>query len=268
LAKAALNLAAFMPLGFLAALARPNDQFYAARPARPWFALAVPALVEVLQIFVYSRSSSAGDVVTGMVGVYFGWRIGLALLRRSAGAQSAQSFLTAYPVLFTGFVIWLLTVVYVFWNPFDFTTDPTRFASDPEDFAVVGFRRLHLAPFADYYWGSKYNALDQFARKALSFLPLGVVVALSLRNLFSRAAGVWTVLLAFAVAVPLEIGRYFLPTRTPSTTDVIIACAGAWLGFWIAQRFRVVTWAESALYGWIDLPQGSNSRLRPTVSRW
>jgi VanZ family protein len=147
------------------------------------------------------------------------------------------------------FLVWLGVVAYVYWRPFNFTTDPSQFGTDRDEFQDFGFRRLTLAPFVDYYWGSKYNALDQFVRKALAFLPLGGFIALSLRDLYRRGVACWTVLTAILIATGLEVGRYFLPSRSPSTTDILIACGGAWVGFEIVRQFRVLFWAESTLYG-------------------
>jgi glycopeptide antibiotics resistance protein len=252
LSKAALNLACFLPLGFLCGIARPRDLDADARPGFPWAALATPALVESLQYFVYSRTCDAADVITGMVGILVGWRMGRRLSASIQFAPMALKKLSTaigrlLPLLF---LVWLATVVYVYWRPFNFTTDPSQFGTDRDELQDFGFRRLTLAPFVDYYWGSKYNALDQFVRKALAFLPLGILIALSLRDLYRRGVAYWTVLIAFVIATGLEVGRYFLPSRSPSTTDIMIACGGAWVGFQIMQRFRVLFWAESALYGW------------------
>jgi VanZ family protein len=259
LVKAALNLVCFFPLGFLQAWAQRRENVDRLR-SFPWVMLAVPIIVELLQLFVYSRVCDVADVLTGALGVYCGWRLG----KKARSAFKAAPTATMHPGNALGalgvplFVAWLITVVYLYWRPFDFTADPSRFETDRHSFHLYGFRRLTLAPFADYYWGSKYNALDQFARKALSFVPLGILGALSLQNLYKRRAAAWMLLTAFAIALVLEGGRYFLPSRSPSTTDVLIACAGAWLGFWLTRRFRVVLWAETALYGW----------MRPSSRRW
>src|SRR4029079_12589831 len=97
-------------------------------------------------------------------------------------------------------------IVYIYWHPFDFTLDPARFAADSEEFPVFGLRRMSLAPFVDYYWGSKYDALDLFIRKGMSFLPAGVLVALSARTVFQPAAARFAVGIALAIASMLEVG--------------------------------------------------------------
>jgi VanZ family protein len=252
--KGALNLTCFLPVGFLQALARRRGVASVSQPILPWAALATPLLVELLQLFVYSRACDVADILTGMVGVYAGWRLGKIFRRADRARPTAIAPRDLYRGALVSllFLTWFAMVVYLFWRPFDFTTDPAQFATDRHSFHLYGFRRLDLAPFADYYWGSKYNALDQFVRKALSFMPLGVLMALSIRDLYRRRAIAGMLLVAFAIAIFLEAGRYFLPSHSPSSTDVLIACAGAWFGFWLTQRFRVVLWAETALFGWMQ----------------
>lgn len=247
--KVGLNLACFFPLGFLLALSRRPGTPAGQRWASLGPMLAAPALVECMQLFVYSRTCDATDILTGMAGVYAGWRLGLAFVaaQRSAPSTSARPAPSRAALLLPLFLGWLGLVVYVYWRPFDFSSDPAQFAADREELPAYGFRRFPLAPFVDYYWGNKYNALDQFGRKALSFLPLGVLAAASSKDLYWRGAATRVLLVAFAIAVVLEAGRYFLPSHSPSTTDVLIAGTGAWIGFRLTHRVREAIWADRAL---------------------
>jgi len=250
--KAALNFIAFVPMGLLPTLAgkrqgRPGD-----RSHRPGAFLAGPVLVEVLQLFVYSRAFDATDILTGMAGVWGGWRLA------QPGPFGRLARWTARPRLGImgplAWLAWLAAIVYVHWHPFDFTLDPSRFAADSEEFAAYGLRRMTFAPFVDYYWGSKYNALDQFVRKGLSFLPAGVLVGLSARTVFQPAAARTAVVTALVTAVVLQVGRYFLPSHSPSVTDVLIACAGAWLGFRFTQFVRSILWADTVFTTFRTIP--------------
>jgi len=244
-------MACFLPLGFLLALARRRDSGMCERRLLMGAALLAPGSIELLQLFVYSRSFDLADIVTGAVGVLVGWRLGQFVMGRDQrGVAMVRSALASKSFVLAMFVGWLVAVVYVYWRPFEFTADPSRFTSDPEEFTTYGIRRMALAPFADYYFGSKYNALDQFFRKALSFAPLGVLTAVSSKELYPRNQPRRLLLAALAIALILEAGRYFLPTHNPSTTDVIIACAGAWCSFQVTRLLRVTLWADAALYGW------------------
>jgi VanZ family protein len=256
LARAALSLACFLPIGLLRGLVRSRAT--SPRPTTLGVVLAAPALVELLQLFVYSRTFHATDVFAGMAGVYAGWRLGRAVrttlrtspevLVRGSGAGRGL-----WPLLVVG---WLGAVIYLYWQPFDFTADPARFTTDPDDFSRYGFRRLVLAPFADCYWSSKYNALDLFVRKALLFMPLGVFAALSQHDVYRHGLAVRLLLTTLAVAAVLEGGRYFLPSHSPSVTDLLLACAGAWLGYRLTQHIRATFWADISLYGWMRLTRG------------
>ena len=167
---------------------------------------------------------------------------------------------------------WLAAVVYVHWHPFDFTLDPSRFAADSEEFPVYGLRRMTLAPFVDYYWGSKYNALDQFAHKGLLFLAAGVLAGLSVREIYRR--GAFLAGTAAAVAVALQAGRYFLPAHGASATDVLIEAAGFCFGFRFTQYVRATLWADASLFGWgppspapLFFINGLPDALRPSGQR-
>jgi glycopeptide antibiotics resistance protein len=262
LVKNLSNMACFFPVGFLKVLAVERGR----QVPRGWWppvllGLGVAGLVEFLQLFVYSRFFDMTDVLTGTAAVCLGWWSGAALrayLLKSAsrpdtpvwGPGSGPGW---HPALWAAlFLAWLGGVIYFNWRPFDFTTDPARFTAGPEELPVYGLRRMSWLPLVEYYWGSKYQALDQFLKKTCSFMPLGILAALSLRRLYDRRA-VWRVVLAAAVvAVTVEAGQYFLPSRSPDVTDVLLGCCGAWLGFLFTRRIRVLLWAETALHGAMD----------------
>jgi VanZ family protein len=253
LVKIAINMACFFPLGFLKVLAAESDR------AGRWswrgvlvFALMSTTLVEVLQLFVYSRVFDPTDIFTGTAAVCLGWLAGDAALAawRSARAKSDMNIAIG-PVSPRGsallaalLVAWLAAILYCNWSPFDFTTDPLRFPDGPEEASVWGVRRMFWLPFVDYYWGSKYQALDLFLRKSLSFLPLGILAALASPRLYQAWAGLGLLGVALAAALVVEAGRYFLPARAPSVTDVLLQCGGAWVGFQMTLQLRRLLWAE------------------------
>jgi glycopeptide antibiotics resistance protein len=143
-----------------------------------------------------------------------------------------------------------VVVIGVNWRPFDFTTELARFSADSEDLPQWGLRHMSWVPLADYYWGSKYHALDQFLLKALSFVPLGVLGAVSARDLFRARTLGGVLLAAFLIAVVIEVGKYFLPTHGPSVADVMIQCGGAWLGFHLTRHVRAVLWSKALFQSW------------------
>ncbi len=238
------NLAAFFPLGFLLGLTpRWRNRGWRSVLA---FGLGVGAAFEILQLFVFTRSCDTTDLVSGTAAVLLGWWAARALLARISARPGESSptprRILAWSAPWGGRVSsrmlligWAGLLVLISWQPFDFTADPAKFRdSDPsltdENTAVVGLRRLTLAPFVDYYWGSRYDALDQAVRRSLSFAPLGVLVALGTWR--RRGAGAARVIaVSLAVGTVIEAGQYFIPDRHPSTTDLLIQAAGAWLAF-------------------------------------
>jgi VanZ family protein len=249
LPKMALSIACFLPLGLLRELARARGRKARGLPLPP--VILMPALVEFLQLFVYSRYCDVTDIITGTVGVVAGREIGRALppQRLAVLAGAANVWLrSAAPLLAAA---WFGTVAVLYWWPMNFSADPALFVRDSEDFFAVGFRRVSLVPFVDYYWGSKYNALDQFVQKLVSFVPLGVIAACSLEDLFRPWIELKVVTAAAAVAGLIAVGQYFLPSHVPSLSSVLIQCTGAWVGFRLTRYLLAVLWAESALYGWL-----------------
>jgi VanZ family protein len=244
--KPLTNLALFFPLGVLVALVprwahRVGRRRWAILP----LGLGITTLIELLQFFVYSRYCDTTDIVTGTAALVVGWRLARDphLVRRLGGTAPAYRRLVGRPgpaarratwgLLACG---WFAALALVNWQPFDFTTDPARFATadallTDEDTPVYGWRRMAWAPLVDCYWGSKYSVVDQLARKAVSFAPLGVLMALGPCRRDRRGAGLLVCLAALPLGGAIEVGQYFIPERHPSTSDLLVHCCGAWLGF-------------------------------------
>jgi VanZ family protein len=238
----------FFPLGLLVAIISQHSD---ACTKRHWLvaSLVVPGVVKGVQVLIYSRTTFASDVVIGMMGVYAGWWRGRRFpqgLRRLSKLRERGSVLSL-SILGAS---WFGVAAYLYWHPFDFTIEPAQFTADPEDYDLYGFRRLILAPFADYYWGSKYNLLDQLLRKAAIFAPMGALAAVGLRDIYQAKAFAKVGATACVLAVVFESGRFFLPTHSPSTTGVLAACTGACIGYKLTRRARAALWTEDILFGW------------------
>jgi glycopeptide antibiotics resistance protein len=244
--KLLLTIVSFIPVGLLSALAVRGSQNQV--PTLPWQTFLLPPLIEFGQLLVYSRSFDVTDLLTGSLGIAVGGRLAHQLqtvLHSPQYVKPASTKGFSISILWPALLFaWGAIVVYLYWRPFDFTSDPAAFAGDPEEMSLYGLRRMSLAPFVDYYWGSKYSALDNFVRKALAFFPLGVLIALRERTLFQPWSTTRLITMAAVLAIGLEVGRYFLPSHAPSTTDVLIFTAGAWLGFQTTQLVRAVIWSE------------------------
>jgi glycopeptide antibiotics resistance protein len=257
--KALTNAACFLPLGALAALV-PRSAGWR------WtgvfgFGLAVTGAVELLQLFVYSRHTLASDIVTGTAAILLGWGLARNFWAHSVPARAWISRPRVdrrgveVPVMWMLlFCVWLGAMFLINWQPFDFTTDPARFADTDgfltdENTSVYAWRRMAWAPLADYYWGSKYNAIDQFLQKSLSFAPLGIIMAFALRRGERPSGSPLVVFVALVVSLAIEAGQFFIPARHPSTTDLLIESFGAWLGFAAARHVAAALRADAGPSG-------------------
>lgn len=272
LIKAVVNVAAWIPVGMLMAWlpSRPS----LSRSTVIVAALDATILLELMQLLVYSRQCDMTDVVTGTLGALGAWAFVRHIERSEALGSAWVSLRTALrdrdggltplgrAAWILALVAWAAVLIGTHWWPMHFTTDPVRFARadaglSDEDTSVFGLRRMSWAPVVDYYWGSRYQALDQFARRSLSFAPLGMLFALGTRRKATgTVAGGLAIVFALATATVIEVGQYFLPERHPSTTDLLIQVFGAGIGFVMTYHLR----AEPAC---VELPEGYLSGPAP-----
>jgi glycopeptide antibiotics resistance protein len=232
------NMLYFLPVGLL--LAQLPGSIW--RGKRHWprvlaVGAGLAALVEFLQLFVESRHCDASDVITGALAVLGGWAASLAWSRNRAGF--AVRALDGRRLLL---LVWLGVLVVVNWQPFDFSFDLA--------FGQRRFREMSLVPFADYQRTATVHALDQLLHKVLLWVPLGALLAVpawraggvnppvggSTGGITAPARQGPLVLAAFAVAICLEAGQLFLPTRYASVTDVLLETVGAWIGVTAMRR--------------------------------
>jgi glycopeptide antibiotics resistance protein len=130
-------------------------------------------------------------------------------------------------------------VVFVNWEPFNFTTDPALLARR--------IQKVSLIPFADYHAGAIDNAFDQIVRKALLFMPIGALLVPGASTGGWSWGGLRAVLAGAILAGVLEAGQLALPSRYASVTDVLIESVGAWLGFALTCKVRFALQAPGCL---------------------
>jgi len=225
------NAAYFAPLGVL--LGHLSGLVW--RSSRSWplvlgLGLLAAGAIEFMQLFVVSRFCDLTDVLTGGPAVLAGWAIVL-VYRRLHPSPSAAT------VLRWGLLAaWLGVPIFMEWQPFNFALN-----------SAAARERLHhvsLLPFLDYYQGNYLHGLDEFVHKTLLFMPLGVLLAPPAPA--SRGAILFRWSLAFTVAVVLEAGQLFLPTRYTSVSDVLVGGLAAGIGLLVACRFLTPPLRHSA----------------------
>jgi glycopeptide antibiotics resistance protein len=230
--KQCWTVALFFPVGML----------WAGRPLRTrnvgagWLivlglAFVLAGSITFLKIFVVSRYVETGDVITGTLAIFLGWLLVVTRFSGSLASNPLKRVTTnqlgrAWPLFFAA--VWLAMAVYVNWHPFDFQPDLGT--------AVDRLRNLSWLPFADYIQGSYVNFLNQIVRKSILFLPMGLLLASWGTNRNRSFNRFWMLMPAVSLAVILEIGQAFLPSRYPSVTDVLVETTGTGIGLVLAPH--------------------------------
>ena len=216
----------WVPAGMLARLtAKRNGR-------RIWLRLtAAAALIEFLQIFVYTRVTDTTTILTASLGSAVGIWLAFRWQTKNPAAEQAETAgNTGW--LIAGILLWLALIYTVFWYPFDFRTDG----------AFVGSRfseATSRVPFSIYYFGTEYRAATEVLHKMGLFFPLGVLLALFVGRIRFGPPSFWK-LAALAgtgiVAGSVEVGQLFLPGKFADLTDWVLEMAGGWAGCALAWR--------------------------------
>lgn len=205
------DLLVWLPVGVLLGLGRNRPLWRVVLTGA-----AAALLIEVLQLFVFSRVTDSTDVVLAAAGV----ALGSLAVQRWRHKQAVS--LDEIPGAFWGglWFVWLAVVLAVFWFPFAFRWPSADLAWD-----------WIRVPFATYQLADEFHATNEVLRRVGFFLPGGLLLgfwALSRRR-FPR--GLWPML---AVVALVEAGQVFLPGKFADTTDAGLGALGAWLGWRLA----------------------------------
>lgn len=213
------DLLVWVPVGVFLALDR--------RPSLPrvagiaWLAAAI---IEIAQIFVYSRVTDVTDVVLAGFGAAIGaW---MASHGTRLGALMAG---TRARFWYSLWCAWAVVVLCIFWFPYNFRSEGV--------FLEPALAALTRLPFLMLYQGSEFQAVNEMLRKLGFFLPGGIIwgVAVHKGNGSKGEAGIFGVLALVSLAFVVEIGQLFLPMKFADFTDVLIMTLGGVLGLKIAQ---------------------------------
>ncbi|KVW96888.1 VanZ family protein [Thiobacillus denitrificans] len=187
------------------------------------------ALLEFMQLFVYSRVSDVTDLFTAAAGAALGVWVGGRLAAREAPASQVPAWSAWLPfALATG---WMAALLFVFWFPFDFRTDGA-FIKSRLDF-------VQRVPFEVYYFGTEYRAITEVLRKTLFFAPLGGLLAWGMARQPWRWRGPLFALAMLVLAglpAVIEGGQLMLPHKIVDLTDWLLAWLGGLVGYAVAWR--------------------------------
>lgn len=213
----------WIPVGFLLARA-----FAFPRRKAALAGLGMAAMLEFLQIFVYSRVTDVTDILLGGTGALVG--AFAAGHRTVSGAASGPRRSALRPWL-AAWLGWTLLLLAIFWYPYDFTDDPATIRERLD--------RFWRMPFIAYYYGTEFRAVTEVLHKTAFFLPLGVLLYLPVpRMRVGRHYESYLALVILAlIGTPLlvEFGQVLLPGKTAGSTDLALEILGGLLGFLLAR---------------------------------
>jgi VanZ family protein len=176
--------------------------------------------LELVKPMIVSRSINLANVLTSWFGCF------VAVLISAFQEQK----LSAPRKLELAIASLLVYVFYLAWTPLNFNLKP-------EMFQRALFSPIQLLPFYHYAMGAELNHAKLFVQ---SVFFQGILIYL-MRVRFgwfeSPPLGITrAVLFAGALGLLLEVGQIFLPSRTPSMTDVYCFAIGGGIGAWIRRH--------------------------------
>jgi glycopeptide antibiotics resistance protein len=223
-----VKTAVMIPVGFLLLICSRRNNFSFAFVAIGGFMLA--AGIECLQLFVYSRYSSTTDILLGMVGVCAGGSLG-----RGYGPVASKPLVngrfwryTGGPIKFTVAGTWIGLLAWSRWYPFNFQWPKETLAGNLRE-------NIHI-PFLYQYLTSEFLAVSQVVREFIIFFILGLMV----KSLFSNPLDnrrLFAILIIAILAILLEGGQLFVPSRFFDLTTIGIDIIGGSVGAWFYPSF-------------------------------
>lgn len=223
--EAVTDVLVWLPVGVLLGLGRDRSLWHAVRTG-----VAAALLIEVLQLFVFSRVTDSTDVVLAAAGVALG------ALAAGRWRQSQSLRLDEIAGGFWGglWVVWLWVVLAVFWYPFAFRWPSVELVWD-----------WIRVPFATYQLADEFRATNELLRRVGFFLPGGLLWGFWGLGRRRFTWGLWPML---AIVALVEAGQVFLPGKVADITDAGLGALGAWLGWrlaaWLYAPAKQLTAAE------------------------
>lgn len=220
----ASDIAIWLPAAFLWRISGRGDTTRVVLRTLAW-----AALLEVLQLFVYSRVSDFTDIVTAGIGGVLGAAAGSRLARPDQRGPTRELAGMGTVVAILGVLAWSAVILAVFWYPFDFRND--------WGFVHERIDALKRAPFTAYYYGTEFRAVTEVLHKTGFFFPLGALLAPITHSLGGRwpalrpACHMLAILIIGGMAGLVEAGQIFLPLKNADLTDAALEFGGGLGGY-------------------------------------
>lgn len=210
-----------------------------------WFGTLLATALELMQIFVLSRTADVAWVVLAPPAAVLGWVLAWGWERlqglhdahggTAVSARERVHWLGLAALVYCG----LLTALA--WAPFDIEPDLRVVAQKVRD-------ESNLVPFRMHFEAHSLHAIRDVIEETVQFAPLGLLVLLFGRQLGRLARVNWRIMVIAAVVCGsvglfLELGQAFFRGRYIDVTDVILAGLGGLLG---GALLRVLTHGRRA----------------------
>ena len=211
-----------IPVGMLGALALPKRRCVL-------LIFALPTLLEILQVPIFTRHAVYSDVLSG-------WMGGLAGIKLMT---YRQSIFAANQHVLVRFTLLLATTATILWL---FLGSATDLRSEPE--IAAGWSNFFTPPFAKYYFMDEFNAFSNAAGKAIAFLILGFLTAnvtetgsAGRPSTTRKLTFFGTISLLFLLAAFIELSQLYLIPYVGDASDVFLYTLSGGVG-WSLYRPR------------------------------
>lgn len=192
-------------------------------------ACAIAALIEIAQLFVFSRYLDTTDIFTSGFGAMIGaalagrFAIGEAKPQREQQEAGAGRIIAAIAMS----LLYTAPLAVIVWHPYH------RVPSVDVFWKQLGM--MIDLPFKAYYYAGEFKAVSNLMRNLMLFLPVGALLrwgfGSSLRNLAAKRVVV--VIVALAMGLVLETGKAAIVNKHADITDLMIYASGALIGWWL-----------------------------------
>ena len=95
---------------------------------------------------------------------------------------------------------------------------------------------LHGASEADFL--ETYMRLIRKSAHLIEFMILGILVSINIREYKTKHVVLWSLLLSGIYAISDELHQLFVTNRSCEITDMLIDCAGAFLGVFLCHMIH------------------------------
>jgi VanZ family protein len=170
-------------------------------------------IIECSKIFITSRVVNTANIIANSGGILLAVII-LHLWRHPASSKTR---------LVLGITALSIYILYIGWTPFNF-------AYSAEAFAANLPHGVEFLPFYHYAMGASLNHVRLFIQTIIFSAALIYFVRLLLKHTgYSRSHIVLAILISGGIGLLQEGGQLFLPSRTPSMTDIYCYMLGGLL---------------------------------------